>query len=148
MVLTTLASAAVVIEAIEFVEEMEKVKGYWDDKGLDMHIAVKKSKFCDNGDRKRGAVIAVSTKHWARVHYLYTQKTAKELWANLAGVAGDVGRSLVKGAYGPYVYIPKLSVNQTQDIFNRIRACVGSHDIKRKFQFSWKIDDAVLEEFC
>ena len=148
MVLTAVAGATIIIEAIELAEELEKVKGYWDDKGLDMHIAVKKTKYDNDGHQKRGAVIAVSTKHWARVHYLYTEKDADELWIDLKSVAETVGRSLVKGAYGPYVYIPKLSVKQTQDIFNKIRGCIGDHEIKRKFQFSWKIDDAVLEEYC
>jgi hypothetical protein len=135
------ASALVIIEAIEMVEEMEKVKGYWDDKGLDMHIAVKLNK---DGQ----SIIVVNTKHWIRLHYLYSEKNPSDIWSDLKIIANNIGRSLVKGAYGPYVYIPKLSVKQTQDIFNKIRGQIGKHRIKRKFQFSWNIDDALLEEFC
>jgi len=131
-----MASIAV-IEAIELMEELEKIKGYWDDKGLDMHIAVKKD-----------GQIAVSTKHWVRVHYLRAEGTAlKEMWQNINAVAKQVGRSLVKSKQGPYVYIPKLGVEQTQNIFNAIRSKMGEHTISKKFEFSWDIDDAVLEEF-
>jgi hypothetical protein len=38
---------------IEVVEVIQQVKEYWDQTGLDMHIAVKKNK-----------MIAVSTKHF------------------------------------------------------------------------------------
>lgn len=130
-------AAVIIIEAIEIIEDLEKVKGYWDEKGLDMHIAVK-----ENG------WIAVSTKHWGRVHYLKTNDKPYDLWQTLKQVAQEVGRSLVKSVQGPYVFIPKLGKEQTQNVFNIIRSKLGQHKIERKFEFSWDIDDAVLEEFC
>ncbi len=130
-------ASLIIIEAIEIVEDLEKVKGYWDDKGLDMHIAIKQNGW-----------IAVSTKHWGRVHYLKTNKEPLQLWKHIKDVALEVGRSLIKSKQGPYVYISKLGVEQTQNVFNIIRSTIGTHTISRKFQFSWDIDDAVLEEFC
>lgn len=126
--------AGVIIEAIEIAEELEKVRGYWDDKGLDMHIAV-----------KADGRLAVSTKHWVRVHYIKTYKTPEELWKILSKVATAIGRSLVRSKYGPYVYIPKLSIEHTQHIFDMFKKDLG-HNIDRVYEFSWDIDDAVIVE--
>ena len=122
-----------IITLSQVVAEAEKLKGYYDETGLDMHIAVKK-----NGR------LAVSTKHWGRVHYIVTDKDPKEIWTSVKEVASDIGRNLIKSEKGPYVYINKLSVTQTQEVFDKFKEKLGDN-IERHFQFSWKIDDAVLD---
>jgi len=120
------------IEASEFVSEVEKLQGYWDDKGLDMHIAV-----------KLNGMIAVSTKHWTRTHYIVTDKTIEELWNILIEISKEIGRKYVKSVRGSYVYIPKLNIAQTQDIFDNMKKKLG-YEIDRKWEISWDIDDAVV----
>ena len=116
----------------ELVSEIEKLKGYWDESGLDMHIAVKK-----NG------MLAVSTKHWSRVHYIVTDKNTDKLWKIVKDIAKDIGRSLIKSEKGPYVYISKLNVNQTQAVFDKFKQVLGDN-VERHIQWSWNIKDAVL----
>lgn len=129
----SLSVVSAITIASELVTEIEKLKGYWDESGLDMHIAVKK-----NG------MLAVSTKHWSRVHYIVTDKQPDELWTVVIKVANDVGRSLIKSEKGPYVYINKLNVKQTQNIFDKFKILLGDN-IERHLQISWNIDDAVFK---
>ena len=126
-------AAIVIIEAVALVEELEKVKQFWDEKGLDMHIAV-----------KADGRLAVSTKHWGRVHYIRSDKNPEALWSIVDDVARSVGRSLILSVQGPYVYIPKLNVGQTQEIFNRFKNLLDHNNVERHFQRSWSIEDAVL----
>ena len=122
------------------VEGLEKAKGYWDAKGLDMHIAI-----LENENRKS---IAVSTKHWPRVHYLRMKDVeVSELIDVLKTICEEVGRSVISSVQGPYVYIPKLNMVQTQDIFNKIQKELKDREITfriiRLWQMSWDIEDAV-----
>ena len=132
--MSLLSSVGLIINAVEIIESTEKLKGYWDDKGLDMHMAVKDSK-----------QIVVSTKHWVRVHYIISNKDTDELWKLIRTVATQVGRSLIRSNQGPYVYIHKLNAGQTQDIFNKLRRVIGGR-VRRKYQLSWNIDDAIVPE--
>jgi hypothetical protein len=120
----------------EVVAVAEQAKGYWDESGLDMHIAVKNK-----------GQIAVSTKHWGRVHYIVPDATLEPqwLWNNvLEPVSNAVGRKLVKSLKGDYVYIHKLNLEQTQSIFDKIKEKVGKYTIERHLEWSWDIKDAVL----
>ena len=117
----------------EVVSGAEKAKGYWDESGLDMHIAVKKS-----------GQIAVSTKHWSRVHYIITEENTDTLWDKLGEVSDEVGRKLIKSNKGNYVYIHKLNLNQTQSIFDKIKEKLENIKIERHFEWSWDISDSVL----
>ena len=125
----------IIVDITEIIEETEKIKGYWDDTGLDMHIAVKKNK-----------MIAVSTKHWFRVNYIDTKLDPKEIWKRLRKVSTSVGRKLIKSQKGDYVYIHKLNDAQTKDIFDKIGNMVGCSDadVTRVWEMSWEIKDAVL----
>lgn len=119
---------------VQVASELEAARGYWDESGLDMHIAI-----------KQDGRVAVSSKHWARTHYIRTRgKTVQQLWQALRDVATRIGRSLVRSKYGPYVYVPKLNVAQTQDVFDRLKQELDCHDIEREWEFSWRIDDAVI----
>jgi hypothetical protein len=119
----------------EVVSAAEQVKGYWDESGLDMHIAVKKS-----------GQIVVSTKHWGRVHYLIPKDkiSPDDLWNILGEVSDDVGRKLIKSEKGPYVYIHKLNINQTQHIFDTIKRKIVNFTIERHLEWSWDISDVIL----
>lgn len=81
----------VIVELMFIVEEAEKLKGYWDEKGLDMHIAVKTNN-----------QIAVSSKHWARVYYIatYNLDTTK-IWVKIGEIMKEFGRKLIKSKKGP-----------------------------------------------
>jgi hypothetical protein len=121
-----------IAELPELIEDAEKLKGYWDETGLDMHIAAK----CDGK-------IVVSTKHWTRVHYIVTSYSAFLLWKGLGDVSQDIGRKLIRSKKGDYVYIHKLSNKQTLDVFNKI---VDRFDgkIERHLEWSWDISDAFI----
>ena len=122
-----------IVMTTELVSEIEKLKGYWDETGLDMHIAVKKNGY-----------VAVSTKHWSRTHYIITEGLeTDDIWLIIEEISKDIGRSLIKSDKGPYVYINKLNVKQTQEIFNKFKEKLGDN-IDRRIEWSWKIDDAVL----
>lgn len=125
----------IIVEITEIVEEGEKIKGYWDDTGLDMHIAVK-----ENGS------MVISTKHWFRVHYIDTSLDSDETWNRLRGVAENIGRKLIKSQKGQYVYIHKLNETQTKDIFDQIVTGLDCdrNDISRVWEMSWDISDAVV----
>lgn len=119
---------------VQVASELEAARGYWDENGLDMHIAI-----------KRDGQVAVSTKHWARTHYIRTRdKSVEQLWQALRVVAAAVGRSLVRSKYGPYVFVPKLNVAQTQDVFDRLKQELDCYDVEREWEFTWSIDDAVI----
>lgn len=124
----------VVVALSQLKEGAEQLKGYWDETGLDMHIAVKENK-----------MIAVSTKHWVRTHYIKTNKTPSELWKDLFRVCDMIGRKLIKSEKGPYVYINKLNIKQTQRIFDMIIEETGAKrdDISRVWELSFNIKDAV-----
>jgi hypothetical protein len=131
------------------VEGAEQLSHYWDAKGLDMHIAVKQPTN-ENDTNKSKSVIAVSTKHWSRVHYINPQSsfTPENAWDALAALAQKIGRTLVISQKGPYVYIPKLSAAQTQNVFNYLKQEISNitgDDVKvtRVWEMSWDIDDAV-----
>ncbi len=128
-------AAEIVSDIIEIIEEAEKLKGFWDDTGLDMHIAVKK-------DHK----IAVSTKHWVRVHYIRTaaESYIEEIWKSVREIASDIGRTLVKSSNGPYVFINKLSETQTERVFDKFKDRFGKENVQRVWELHWEIDDAVL----
>ena len=131
-----IATAELVSEGIEQLSE------YWDAKGLDMHIAV-----------KEGGTIAVSSKHWTRVHYVESQlKDECAAWEILATVSEKISRTLVLSSKGPYVYIPKLSAAQTQAVFNHLRKVIHEatgekSKVTRRWQLNWKIHDAILPDF-
>lgn len=127
------AVAGVIIAAAELVDQLEQAKEFWDQTGLDMHIAVKKD-----------GRLAVSTKHWSRVHYIRTGKTTEALWDVVQSVGRTIGRSLVRSEQGPYVYIPKLNVDQTQAVFDLFKDELGHENVERVLSWSWKIEDAVL----
>jgi len=118
-------------EIIHILEESEKVKGYWDDQGLDMHIAVTKSS------------VVVSTKHWLCVHYIRTGKSPEEMWKGMKEVSEDIGRTLIKSTKGLYVYIHKLNIEQTQKVFNKLKEKFGTR-IMRVWEMGWDIDNATL----
>jgi len=117
------------------IEALEQAKGYWDETGLDMHIAVKANK-----------QVAVSTKHWARVHYIQTKLSPEDMWKRLAMVSNMVGRKLIRSEKGPYVYINKLNESQTKSIFDKIVSALecNNGDVTRNLQYSWNIKDAIL----
>lgn len=114
----------------EVVETGEKLKGYWDDTGLDMHIAV-----------KLDGRIAVSTKHWTRVHYIVTPYSASILWTGLGEISEAIGRKLVRSTKGLYVYVHKLNAAQTLDVFDKIKHRFGG-TVERHLEWSWDISDA------
>lgn len=121
----------------DVVTALEKVKGFWDETGLDMHIAVLENN-----------TIAVSTKHWLRVHYIVT-KNLDNAWENVLKVVSElIGRKLIRSEKGDYVYVNKLSKNQTQKVFDAIVAQCKLHDwykrIERHWEASWKIETAYL----
>ena len=83
------------IDTIENIfEQAEKLKGYWDETGLDMHIAVKKS-----------GTIAVSTKHWSRVHYIITDLSSDDIWNEMGYISKDIGRKFIKKYKRERMYI-------------------------------------------
>ena len=125
--------AKIVSDIIEIIEEAEKLKGFWDDTGLDMHIAVKK-------DHR----IAISTKHWVRVHYITTNQSTDEMWKSVGKISKNIGRTLIKSPNGPYVYINKLSEIQTEQIFEKFKEYFGVKNVVRVWEIHWEIDDAVL----
>jgi hypothetical protein len=120
--------------AEQVIEGVEQLSLYWDAKGLDMHIAVKSS-----------GTIAVSTKHWSRVHYMRCEGIcAEKAWKLLLETAQMISRTLVKSVKGPYVYIPKLNSEQTQSVFNHIKQKMNEGtEIDRVWEISWDIDDAI-----
>jgi hypothetical protein len=118
----------------EIIEQAEKAKGYWDETGLDMHIAVN----CDGR-------IAVSTKHWVRVHYVVTNYSAHILWNMLGDVSKEIGRKLIRSEKGPYVYMHKLNKEQTQEVFDKIVARTKGK-VERHMEWSWDISDAFIPE--
>lgn len=137
--------AAFIAVAEKVVEGVEQLSLYWDAKGLDMHMAVKTT-----------GTIVVSTKHWTRVHYLETGLDADKAWDALIQLAKKISRTLVVSKKGPYVYVPKLSAAQTQNVFNHLKRLVKEMtgkegEITRVWEMSWDIDDAVAppgSEWC
>jgi len=113
-------------------DEVKKAKKYWDETGLDMHIAVKK-----NGK------IVVNTKHWSRNHYIVTNLDTEALWNGLGEISQNIGRKLIESQNGPYVYLDKLNVDQTQDIFNQMKDKFGDN-VERNFEWKWDISDSVM----
>ena len=98
----------------DIIEAAEKAKGYWDETGLDMHIAVKSNK-----------QITVSSKHWARVHYIQTKISPSLIWENLAEISNDIGRKYIRSEKGPYVYVNNLNITQTQEVFDKLVEGMG-----------------------
>jgi len=125
----------VIVGLMEIREEAERLKGYWDETGLDMHIAVKEDKN-----------VMVKTKHWARNHYVSTDLEPMEIWKILGNLSGKIGRKLIRSEKGPYVYINKLNSKQTQEIFNMMIEELGAtrDDISRVWEMKWDIEDAVI----
>lgn len=82
------------------------------------------------------------------MHYVQTALTTAQAWTALQQVSEQVKRVLVRSVKGPYVYVPKLSAEQTQSVFNMIKQEIsqlgGQSTVKRIWQSSWDIDDAVL----
>lgn len=130
--------AGQIADIIKIVQELEKVKGYYDDAGLDMHIAV-----VPHGDNT--SQVVVSTKHWSRVHYITTSSTTTQCWDTLLNISKQIGRTLIKSKKGRYVYINKLNLEQTQSIFDLFKDEFGNN-IDRVWEFSWDIDNSVLPE--
>ncbi len=125
----------VIVNLIEVKEGAEKIKGYWDETGLDMHIVV-------TSDKK----VVVSSKHWIRVHYIQTELDSNVLWGKLEKVSDRIGRKLIRSEKGSYVYINKLNIEQTQEVFDIIVKVLGvdKGDISRVWELSWDIENAVL----
>ena len=124
-----------IIALIKLMDEAEMLKGYWDDTGLEMYIAVKNNK-----------MVAISTKHWWRVNYISTELEPNEIWNHLKEISEEVGRKLIKPDEGDYVYIHMLNKTQTKDIFDKIVSKLNCNNtnISRVWERSWEIDDAVL----
>ncbi len=122
-----------IVNLIDIKVGAEKLKGYWDETGLDMHIAV-------TTDNK----VIVSTKHWVRKHYIQTQMDPNILWERLGEVCNRIGRKLIRSEKGPYVYIDNLNIKQTQEVFNIIVEVLGVDTIDRVWELSWDIQNAVL----
>lgn len=118
--------------------EMEKIKGYYDDTGLDMHIAVV-------GLTSNTTHVVVSTKHWGRVHYIKAEKTPEDCWNILFKIAERIGRTLIKSKKGRYVYVDKLNLDQTQSVFDIFKDEFGN-DISRAWEISWDIENSVLPQ--
>jgi hypothetical protein len=112
-------------------EEVKAAKKYWDETGLDMHIAVKKN------------IICVNTKHWGRNHYIITNLDTDALWNGLGEISQNIGRKLIESQNGPYVYLHKLNEDQTQDIFDQMTAKFGDN-VERHMEWKWDISDAVM----
>ena len=120
-------------------ETVEHLKGFWDESGLDMHIAVKKGRY-------NTTTIAVDTKHWSRKHYIRTLYTVSKVWEMLSDISEEIGRKYIRSCRGPYVYIHKLNEDQTQSIFNIFKREFGD-DITRAWELRWDISDATLPVF-
>ena len=125
----------IIVGLIDVKDGAEKLKGYWDETGLDMHIAVKKD-----------STVVVETKHWVRKHYVQTNLNTDTIWELLGNMSNKIGRKLIRSEKGPYVYINKLSVKQTQKVFDLLieELGVSKDDISRVWEINWDIDDAVL----
>ena len=126
------------IAMVETADEgVMAAKKYWDESGLDMHIAVKNSGY-----------IAVKTKHWGRIHYIITYDKPEELWKALEKVSIIIERKLIKSKNGPYVYLHKLNEDQTQAVFDQLKKVlkVGEENIERHIEWDWDISNAVLPE--
>ena len=121
------------------VDTVEKIKGFWDETGLDMHIAV-----------LRDQTISISTKHWYRVHYIKTVNLDDPWDKVLKQISEKYGRKLIRSTKGKYVYIHKLNEIQTKEIFNEIvNICEKNkwlNNIERHWELSWDIDDAYLKK--
>lgn len=124
-----------IASAFEIVDELEKLKGYYDETGLDMHIAV-----VPKGTRKSDVI--VSTKHWIRVHYIHTDKTSDECWNTLEQISKLIGRTFIKSEKGNYVYVNKLNLKQTQSVFDIFKEYFGKN-ITRIWEMSWDIAGSV-----
>jgi hypothetical protein len=127
-----------IADIIEIVTELEKIKGYYDDAGLDMHIAV--VALAPNNTH-----VVVSTKHWFRVHYINVEKSASDCWDILFKISKRIGRTLIKSKKGKYVYVNKMNLEQTQSVFDILKEEFGNN-ISRVWEPSWDIDDSVLPE--
>lgn len=123
-------------DILQIIEKLEKIKGYYDDTGLDMHIAV--VALTNNNTH-----VVVSTKHWTRVHYIKTNKNSDECWNILFKISNKIGRTLIKSTRGKYVYINKLNVDQTQNIVEILKDEFGNN-IDRIWELNWDIDNSVL----
>ena len=120
----------------KIVTKLEKLKGYYDETGLDMHIAVVAL-------TNNNAHVVVSTKHWTRVHYIKTHRSADECWDILFKISKKIGRTLIRSKKGRYIYINKLSLQQTQNIFDIFKSEFGV-DISRVWELDWEIDNSVM----
>ena len=86
---------------------------------------------------------------WLRTHYIQTRESTDKLWEHLYAVSEEIGRKLIKSEKGPYVYINKLNIKQTQEIFDLIikELSVSRTNISRVWEISFQIDDAVLPKY-
>lgn len=129
------------IQHIEHIfEGAEKLKGYWDDCGLDFHIAVVK---ITNSSKSIKNHIVVSTKHWCRVHYIHSKFSSCDVWKHLFQISDEIGRKFIKSTKGDYVYIHKLNLEQTQSIFDLFKKHFGNK-IHRAWELKWDINGSCL----
>lgn len=125
----------------EIVDTFEKLKGYWDNTGLDLHIAVVELPMSTLDNAKTHVV--VSTKHWSRVHYINVNQTSKQVWKHLHQISEEIGRKFIKSTKGKYVYINKLNIEQTQNIFNIFKQHFGTN-IVRAWEMRWDINGSTF----
>jgi phage terminase large subunit len=130
---------SIISDILEIIEYAEKAKGYWDETGLDMHIAVVPANELSHINTR----IAVKTKHWGRKHYINSFLNPHKVWEILRQISKKVGRSLIKSQKGDYVYINKLNIEHTQSIFDIMKKEFGN-DIDRVWELKWDIEGAVL----
>lgn len=127
---------------LEIYDQLEKANEYWDEAGLDMHIAVIPFS-TDYLNHK--TKIAISTKHWARGYYINSSLSIQEVWLLIYQISQTIGRSLIKSKLGPYVYINKLNCEQTQAVIDLFKEKIGN-DVYRAWEIKWDIEGAELPE--
>lgn len=121
---------------IDIIEELEKIKGYWDINGLDLYIAVVSTSLTTTH-------IIISTAHWTRVNYINVQINSKQVWEHLYTISDEIGRKFIRSTKGKYVYINKLNLQQTQDIFDTFKNKFGT-DVCRVWEMKWDINGSEL----
>lgn len=125
-----------IVTLSEINVETEHIKGYYDEQGLDMNIAVVELTSTQSS-------VVVSTKHWSTFHYITTDQSPEDCWKTLFEISTQIGRTLIKSAKGKYVYIHKLNLTQTQSIFDILKNRFGNN-ITKAWEMKWDIRDSVM----
>lgn len=120
---------------IEINEKHEKIKGFWDDFGHDMHIAVVPS--------HTNYHIILSTEHWIKSHHINTNRHANQIWDTLKIISQEIGRTYIISEKGKYMYINKLNLDQITEIYNIFKNHFGN-DIIKVWEIPWNIENSIL----